>query len=357
MKIEISKLKPNPFKKNINNGRLDENTIKKIQSNMDELGLMGSLPVFKKGDIFHLIAGHHRLEALKREFGKDYQVEVTVHNYSEENVLRGMVVENLTQRNSEFLEEKENLVMIRNFLKKSNVHRMNETKLSSRGRANEGRPEETGSIRDIYSWLNKNGEVMALGKISQILSINDKLDKGLLKMVSKTHGASGKTREEKDELIPTRVASALAGLNSSREQVMVAEKLKETKYNAISQEALVTRYKNSPEEVKEKIRKGIIGLENIELAITQYNLNESKKKHIVVENTSKKIDNLLYSLNFSINDSEKNLKSVIKDLMILSKYYKNFEEKHKGRLDIQLERMSKVLEQAGLLIKDVRKSL
>jgi len=50
--------------------------------------------------------------------------------------------------------------MIRNFLKKSNVHRMNETKLSSRGRANEGRPEETGSIRDIYSWLNKNGEVM-----------------------------------------------------------------------------------------------------------------------------------------------------------------------------------------------------
>lgn len=39
--------------------------------------------------------------------------------------------------------------MIRNWLK-SNVHPMNETKISARGREGEGRPEEAGSIRDIY---------------------------------------------------------------------------------------------------------------------------------------------------------------------------------------------------------------
>jgi len=103
MKLKISQLKPNPFKKNINSGKLDEETIKKIQSNMEELGLMGSLPVFKKGDKYYLINGHHRQEALKRQFGKDFEVQVTVHNYSEENVLRGMVVENLTQRADELV--------------------------------------------------------------------------------------------------------------------------------------------------------------------------------------------------------------------------------------------------------------
>ena len=50
----------------------------------------------------------------------------------------------------------ENLNAIRNWLK-SNVQELNKTKVSKRGREDEGRPEEAGSIRDIYNWLNKKG--------------------------------------------------------------------------------------------------------------------------------------------------------------------------------------------------------
>jgi len=82
-----------------------------------------------------------------------------------------MIIENLTQRANEFKEEVENLTVIRNYLKKLSVQRVNE-------KSTGGRPKgtmENGSIRDIISWLNKNGEVMSLGKISSLLSINDNL--------------------------------------------------------------------------------------------------------------------------------------------------------------------------------------
>ena len=50
-------------------------------------------------------------------------------------------------------------------MKESNVQQMNETQTSKRGRINEGRPEESGSIRNIAEWLNTNGEVMSIGNI------------------------------------------------------------------------------------------------------------------------------------------------------------------------------------------------
>ena len=80
MKLKLSELNPNPFKKEINGGKLKEETIKKIQANIEEIGLMGSIPIFKKDDKYFLVAGHHRVEALKRTFGKDYEVEVTLHD-------------------------------------------------------------------------------------------------------------------------------------------------------------------------------------------------------------------------------------------------------------------------------------
>ena len=117
MKMKISDLHPNPFKKNLAGGKLNPEQVKKIRANIKELGLMGSLPIVKIDGKYCLVSGHHRIEALRQEFGKTYEVECTLHNYSEENMLRGMIVENLTQRAGEFREETDNLVIIRKMLK------------------------------------------------------------------------------------------------------------------------------------------------------------------------------------------------------------------------------------------------
>ena len=116
MKLKLSQLKPNPFKKQISKGELNQEQVDKIKANIKELGFFGSLPVFKKGDNFHLIAGHHRTQALKEVLGKNGEVEVTVSNYNEDQVFKGMVVENLTQRTNDFMELNENIAAIEGYI-------------------------------------------------------------------------------------------------------------------------------------------------------------------------------------------------------------------------------------------------
>ena len=153
MKLKIKELNPNPFKKEINKGRFNKEIIQKIKANIKELGLMGSLPIFKKDNKYYLVAGHHRVEALREVFGSDYEIEVTLHNYSEENVLRGMIVENLTQRADELMEVTDNLNAIRKYLKDkcSTGEQLSKPK-DSLGRT-QARIQESGSCRDVSKVL------------------------------------------------------------------------------------------------------------------------------------------------------------------------------------------------------------
>ena len=149
MKLKVSSIKPNPFKKQIGGGKLNPDTVLKIRSNLKELGLMGSIPIFKKGKSYYAVSHHHRIEAVKQELGKDFEVEAVVHDYNEEQVLRGMAVENLTQRNSDDIKEVvENLVMIRKFLK-NNVAGRSPTNQNPR---KQNQPE-AGSTSHIAEWL------------------------------------------------------------------------------------------------------------------------------------------------------------------------------------------------------------
>ena len=45
MKINLKDLKPNPYKQQINKGKLNEVQVEEISGNLDELGLMGAIPI------------------------------------------------------------------------------------------------------------------------------------------------------------------------------------------------------------------------------------------------------------------------------------------------------------------------
>ncbi len=252
MKLEINQIKPNPFKKEINKGRLDQETVKKIQSNMKELGLFGALPVFLKDGTYHLISGHHRLEAVKREFGKDYKINVTVHNYSEENVLRGMIVENLTQRDNEFKEEMANLLLIRKHLKKiwSLSDHISKTK-----------PYEPGSCSDIVNWLNKNNyEVMSPTKIKSILRIGENLKPELLEMVGKAKHCIG----NEEGVIPVKDADMLSSIEPE-EQEEVLQLIKENELsNQNDRIEMIKTYKELEPEQKQEVLDGKVDLSELE---------------------------------------------------------------------------------------------
>jgi len=60
-----------------------------------------------------------------------------------------------------------NLAAIRKYLKNKTVVQELNSHLKDGRKAPPQNLPEAGSIREIYSWLNKNGEVMSLGKISK----------------------------------------------------------------------------------------------------------------------------------------------------------------------------------------------
>jgi hypothetical protein len=262
MKLKISEIKPNPYKKEINGGKLNKDQIERIKSNLKELGLMGSIPVVKIAEDYHAVNGHHRLEALKQVYGKDFEVEVTIHKYTDEQLLRGMVIENLSQRSGEFREETENLKVIRNFLKKKPKVSVQPVNRNPKGGRPEG--EESGSIRDIADWLNLNGEVMAQGKISQLLRISDKLAPELQEKIVKL-----KTQDkemDKEPILKYRPAIALTKIDDHAEQKKVFNALKKSREKiADEQEKLITAYVQAPESVKERVVKGEIDFADITL--------------------------------------------------------------------------------------------
>jgi hypothetical protein len=269
MKLKISAIESNPFKKEINDGKLDENTIEILSHSLKDLGLMNSIPVRKNKDgKYEMVCGHHRVEAVKRNFGEDFEIETTLHNYSDEQMLRGMVLENITQRTDDFREVAENLIAIRNFLKSNFVTPGNEIKKTEDNPKGAGRINESGSYRDVAKWLNENGEIMSIKKICVYLDIKENLSEDLYNKVT------NKRDLDDDDAISISDAKSLAML-SEEYQEPIAEQINDMKKREVTRDdrkKYVAKFndEDTPKEIKDKIISKEIALDDIENAINIY---------------------------------------------------------------------------------------
>lgn len=288
MKIKLSELRPNPFKENINGGKLDEGTIEKLMANMDQdrLGFMGSLAVSKKNNVWYIVNGHHRVEALKRKFGKDFFIECTPQEYSEDQMLRGMVIENLTQRMNEFREESDNVSLVKNYLETKKILLDDNGKIMNycppSGQKLPGRPKDTfefGSVRQICLWLDKDtGAVMRKSKIADLLHIKEKLAPDLQEKVEKQSHAVGEKDDE--ESLGVKEATFLAGFDDHQEQRDLAKALRNSReQHGNLKQKNITAYKNASDDVKRKVRQGILDIADIEDAERDSILVEHDSQH------------------------------------------------------------------------------
>jgi len=274
MKLKLSQLKPNPFKKQINKGKLDNDQIKRLKSNIKELGLMGSIPVRKTDDGYEAISHHHRIQALKEVHGKDYEVEVNIKGYDYEQMMRGMFVENITQRIDDFKEVNENLQMVQNELKSGRILSVQTPDRKSTG----GRPKgsiEAGSIRDVERWVNKNGELLKKSQIAMHLQINNNLAPELKAKIEKTHTGDTSKRTDENVLGQTQ-ADYLSSFEDKKEQKYLFKALKKTKEPRVREQGkLLSKYKKADAKLKKRIREG-----KTDLAIfsdSDLNLPQTKK--------------------------------------------------------------------------------
>ena len=269
MKLKLSELNHNPYKKQINKGKLNEDQIENISKNLDELGLMGSIPIVKRDKKYFIVNCHHRIEALKRKFGKDFQVEVTLHDYDDSQLLQGMVIENLTQRNNDFREELENVNAVKHFLEKSGV-RSSDT-CDSLGRTKHQDESQGIGARQISDFLN---DTLSKSKVAELLRIHKNIPNEIILESTNKQGEFKEGQLRYDQLV------SLSKIEDKYEVNDLANALKKS-YNqrVLDHRGFIKFYIDAQQEIKDNVRNGKLDIADIESAVIGEEIKDFNDKN------------------------------------------------------------------------------
>jgi len=102
MKVKLSELHPNPFKKDINGGRLNPTRVEMLKESIKKDGFWDNVMCRSVNGHYELAYGHHRLAAAKEILGNNHTVDIPCRNFSDEKMLRIMANENSFQ-NEEYV--------------------------------------------------------------------------------------------------------------------------------------------------------------------------------------------------------------------------------------------------------------
>ena len=278
MKIKLSELKQNPFKKYIRDGELDEERLEILQESIDHGTLPEHFFARKNDGVFELTSGHHRLEALIRAKGGDYVVDVTPVSFSDEQMLVDMVRENITQRDSDFRDTNESILLARSWLqsKALTVNQFNsELKKHTGGNHSKGvwgTESLPDSFRSIATFLSKNGKTISYVTVKNHLDMHDKLMPEIYEQIRKKkhQGTEKDGVGVKDALILTEVPK--------EEQKIILEQMEKTRDRSWEDTRKnVKLYLKADETIKQKVKKGELDLADVENASTEKEIKDFNK--------------------------------------------------------------------------------
>ena len=311
--MKISELNPNPYKKEINAGKLDEKTIEKLISNMDDLGLMGALPIVERKHKYYLVNGHHRLEAIRRIYGDSYNIEVTLHKYSDAQLLKGMVIENLTQRKNDFREELENIQAVKKYLE---INKLSELRTTSQGKRTD-LPERHIGSREISDFLQS---VICKTDVSLLLRIKKNIPQNLIDTATDKQGDYNENRGLRKDQLDT-----LSKIENKEEVEQLATALlKSENQRVLDHRKFVKQYIEAPEEIKKQVRDGEIDIADVEF--------ESEKQELTEKAEERPLTIFMPNFTQRMHDFDKNVKKLEKQIELFSTIFRSTD--FKTRYDI-----------------------
>jgi len=98
MKVKIKDLHPNPFR-DIASYQLDEQKVLSLEQSINQTGFWDNLLAREYNGEIQIAYGHHRLEALKRLYGPEFEVDIPVKDLDDATMLRIMANENMEDWN------------------------------------------------------------------------------------------------------------------------------------------------------------------------------------------------------------------------------------------------------------------
>lgn len=337
--LALNSIKPNPFKKHINEGNLDKERVAKLVESIEHGTLPEIFTVRKQGEEFELCFGHHRLEALKQKKGKDYEVQCPLVEYSDETMLVDLVRENISQRDSSFQDTEDSIVLTRTWLesKVNSVKQFDKIKKTVTNPKGAGRAPYPDSFRSIAKFLSKNGKTLSHETIRKYLLIHDNLDNTLYKNVRKLEHAKD---EEIETSIGIRTAAKLATLANKETQRVLWNKINKEKLNNLVAEKAITAFKEADDLTKEMVKDGKIKLTEIAKPQPTKSVEESEEEQSEKEinlmkrfwqSSSEFINCLLLLRQLSLTDittgERKRVLATIKDASkAMAKTFEHFEK-------------------------------
>jgi len=269
MKMRISQLRANPYKQMVAGGKLVQEQVDAIKANLTTLGFMGALPVIKIGDNYHIVSGHHRVEAVKQNFG-DVEIEVTLHEYNEDNLFRGMIIENLTQSGKEWDVEHGNIIAVFDYLN-NNPESLNQIRGSiSRPATGRHMPQRmnieyqnNATSTDVIAFLGGE-KVASKTQVNSHKQMEANLTPEIKERVKFGHRGE---RDKGNDVILATQATILAldyFKDKPEEQNDIARALKNSREQRVREQGkLLTIYQKAPEEEKQRIRSGQIDIADV----------------------------------------------------------------------------------------------
>lgn len=260
VKVMLKDILPNPFKKDINDGQLDEEQVEKLVEGYEQTvfheNLLARPSPFKEGK-FELVYGHHRLEAAKRVYGKDFEMSLHVVDFSDEQMLIDLCRENLVQ-GANFHTELHSVLLSKKWLEQSTVNSVYTTKDKSKGGYHTHQSQEIGS-RQIADFLSKEGKAISHATVSNLLRIQEGLSPELLKKVKK-HS----TTADVDDTVTFKQALQLSSLEKAEQKPLLEAIKRDHQINGGRAHERIAQYKKAPEEIKQAVRKGEINLSDVD---------------------------------------------------------------------------------------------
>jgi len=93
MKVQIKDLKPNPYR-DIDNYPINQAKVQSLMNSMEQTGFWDNILAREINGQIQIAYGHHRLEALRKKYKPDYEVDIPVKKLSDAIMLKMMAQEN-----------------------------------------------------------------------------------------------------------------------------------------------------------------------------------------------------------------------------------------------------------------------
>ena len=284
IQIEANKIKPNPFKKFINGGELDEETLAKLIEGYKQTTFHENLAGRrnKKGEI-ELIYGHHRLEACKRAYGENKKISIRVYEYDEfpdAKMITDMVRENMTHRGEDFKDMSQSIILVKKWL---------EGNLALAGVSAKKTHKEV-TYQDIAKFLAINSKSLNAEQVRKYLLIEEGVSPDIKKKIV-IGERSGKIANNK---IGFEIASSLATI-SKKEQPKIVQKIIAEKMNKDEAKRAMVAYRLGNSEIKTKVREGSLKLSDVAVENLKEQSKQFKAKKLEKDSKSGKIITIEYA--------------------------------------------------------------